>query len=130
MKSRRDLVGVPADFPWQLQTGSVSGAAPKLLLVRNDDGSYGTPRLSAEERTERWEICEDLAKQFAGAALKSKSGKRSDWREEDILQQYLPRLLKMGWASSSESSWILRRAGVILNWPLPACLAIEDDRAR
>jgi hypothetical protein len=91
-------------------------------LNYSDRTSYAAPKISDEERYARWRQCEDLATQFADAALRSKTGKRSDWNEEDILDQYLPRLKKTGWVSDDESIWVLRRSAAILNWPLPPSL--------
>jgi len=118
---------VPADFPWSQQLGAVTGYVPKLLLVRTEAGKYEAPVVSEAEREQRWHNCEDLAAQFAEAAAASKAGKRSDWREEDILAQYLPRLQQKRWASKDECVWILRRVGLILGWPLPESLLPVED---
>jgi hypothetical protein len=109
----------PDDFPRTNLAGAVSGAAPKLLLCRTNDGRYSTEKISEEDRITRWMYCEDLARQFADAALKSKQGKRAHMSEVQILDQYLERLLNKGWASDSESRWVLRRAARILGWASP-----------
>lgn len=113
---------VPVDFPHAEIHGSISGVTSKLLLVQTASGGYSVPRISEEERILRWMNCEDLAKQLADAALRSKFGKRSDWREEDILEQYIPRLRNTGWVSDDELTWLVKRAAEILNWPLPLSL--------
>jgi hypothetical protein len=122
MDRATDSADVPEDFPHAPILGAVAGFAPKLLLVRKENGRYAAPKISDEERYARWRHCEDLANQFADAALRSKTGKRSDWAEEDILDQYLPRLKNTGWVSNEESIWVLRRSAAILNWPLPPSL--------
>lgn len=52
---------VPDDFPQEF-LGSVSGAQPKLLLERADDGSYVDSTVA--RRRDRWLICVDLREQL------------------------------------------------------------------
>lgn len=127
MDRATDSTDVPEDFPHAPILGAVAGSAPKILLVRRENGTYAAPKISDQERNARWKHCEDLANQFADAALRSKVGKRSDWTEEDILDQYLPRLKKTGWVSNDESIWVLRRSAAILNWPLPLSLQKTEE---
>jgi hypothetical protein len=124
MTSPIESINVPEDFPRKQLLGAVGGMAPKLLLVRTADGKFAAPTISEDERRLHWQNCEDLASQLADAAMRSKCGKRSDWREEDILDQYLPRLQKTGWVTEEESIWILRRTATILAWPLPESLQV------
>ncbi|WP_150119181.1 hypothetical protein [Massilia sp. NR 4-1] len=127
MDRATDSTDVPEDFPHAPILGAVAGFAPKFLLIRRENGSYAAPKISDEECNARWMHCEDLANQFANAALRSKAGKRSDWNEEDILDQYLPRLRNTGWVSDDESTWVLRRSAAILNWPLPPSLQKTEE---
>jgi hypothetical protein len=113
---------VPDDFPRQLVLGAVSGAAPKLLLVRTSGGGYTTPTQSAEEREHRWQKCEVLAGKVARAAVRSKAEKCSHMTEEAILKLYIPRMQTTFYARYDESVWIVRRAALILGWPLPKSL--------
>jgi hypothetical protein len=110
---------VPDDFPRQLVLGAVSGAAPKLLLVRTVGGGYAAPTQFAEERERRWQKCEVLAGKVARAAVRSKGEKCSHMSEESILELYIPRMQTMFHASHDESVWIVQRAALILGWTLP-----------
>jgi len=59
---------VPVDFPRPVHIGAIAGAQPKVLVVEYKGRFYpagGTP----PERYERWDICEDLATQFAKKSL-------------------------------------------------------------
>jgi len=125
MAEKNESIDVPPDFPRAKRLAAVGGAAPKLLLVRAPDGKFTEPMVCDEEVLQRWQVCEDLAVQFAHAAVRSKNGKRSDWNEEDILAQYLPRLKAKGWTSDEESVWVLQRSAVILNWPVPDALVAK-----
>lgn len=109
---------VPADFPCPVHAGTVGGAQPKLLLVEYD-GQYYSPGCTPPEILLRWDICEDLAKQFAAKSLESKAGKRAHTSESEILGQYLSRLLRTGWVSDEECRWVIRRTAEILSWPAP-----------
>lgn len=119
MTEKSDLQ-LPADFPRAIhRTGAVSGAAPKILLIRDGD-KFLEPGTSDSERYERWVVCEDLARQLAEAAKASKAGKRTHMNEVEILAQYLPRLVKKAWASEAECRWTIRRAAALLCWPAPS----------
>jgi len=131
MDNFSEAAEVPLDFPSVMLTGAVSGVAPKILAVRSADGKYRSPEESEEERMARWQHCEDLARQLADAAVRSKRGKRAHMSEQAILDQYLPRLSSTGWTTAPESRWIIGRVAAILNWPLPSSLltdhATEND---
>jgi hypothetical protein len=129
MSEKIELVGVPEDFPRPLLLGAVSGAAPKLLLVRTASGGFAVPTRSAEERTLRWQTCEVLAGKVARAASRSKAGKCSHMSEGAILELYLPLLQTTYYARDDESIWIVRRAASILNWPLLKSMQVSDESA-
>lgn len=117
---------VPEDFPQPAHIGAIGGAQPKVLTVEYKGRFYpagGTP----PERYERWDICEDLARQFAQKSLDSKAGKRAHMSESEILDQYLSRLIKTRWTSQPEARWIIRRTAAKLNWPTPSA-AIESKQ--
>src|SRR5471032_822286 len=90
MLEQDERENVPPDFPSAQITGAVSGAAPKLLLVRTPTGGFAAPTQSEEERTIRWQKCEVLASKVARAATRSKTEKCSHMSEEAILALYLP----------------------------------------
>lgn len=74
---------VPDDFPRQSSSGSVPGAQPKLL-VREKNGRYYAG-LTDEEVWERYDACEDLARQLAAYALKKMS--ELGMSEDDALRR-------------------------------------------
>lgn len=114
-----ELNMVPDDFPRSVHRGALPGAQPKILATKYRGRFYptgGTP----PELYERWQICEDLAQQLMVKSRDSKLGKRSHMSEEDILSQYLTRLIQTRWTSEDEASWVIRRAALLLGWPVPS----------
>ena len=109
---------VPADFPRPVHYGAVPGVQPKFLATKYG-GRFYSPGSTPPELYERWDICEDLARQFSAKCLKSKAGKRAHLSEVEILDQYLPRLVATGWTSEPEARWIIRRTAAMLQWPEP-----------
>jgi hypothetical protein len=117
---------VPPDFPRPMHLGAVSGAQPKLLMTRYN-GRFYIPGCTPPELYERWDICEDLARQLAQKSLESKAGKRAHMTEAEILDQYLPRLIATKWASEAEARWIIRRSAEMLSWPIPSAAMESAD---
>lgn len=109
---------IPCDFPRTARHAALPGSQPKLL-VSEYKGHFYALGCSPPEVYERWEICEDLAKQLAEKAAISKQGKRSHMSEVDILDQYLVRLIALRWTSPEEARWVIRRVGAMLSWPSP-----------
>jgi hypothetical protein len=119
MTNEIEQVDVPLDFPRPRILGAVSGAAPKVLLVRAPGGKFVAPTISDEERVVRWKYCEQIARHLVDTSLSSKNGKRSHMTELAILEQYVPRLIATGWTSDEETKWIFRRVGALLGWAVP-----------
>jgi hypothetical protein len=109
---------VPADFPRPVHHGAVPGVQPKLLMTQYK-GRFYVPGCTPPELFQRWDVCEDLAKQLSAKALESQAGKRSHMTELEILDQYLPRLIATRWTTEEEARWIIRRAATLLGWPVP-----------
>lgn len=107
---------IPAEFPATALLGAISGAQAKMLLTEFN-GKFYSPGTSPPERFQRWDICEDLARQFSEKSLESKAGKRAHMSELEILQQYYERLLKTGWVSGAEGVWVIHRVANMLSWP-------------
>lgn len=107
---------IPADFPMEPLLGAMSGAQAKLLLTEYE-GKFYTLGTSPPERFQRWDICEDLARQLSEKSLESKAGKRAHMSENEILQQYYDRLEKTGWVIDTEGVWVIHRVSAILSWP-------------
>lgn len=116
---------IPDDFPRPVHSGAVGGFQDKLLLAKFD-GKFYAPGCTPREIFERWDICEDLAQQFAQKSLESKAGKRADLMEVEILDQYCVRAMKMSWGSHAEMKWVFRRVAAILAWPVPPSALAED----
>lgn len=120
---------VPADFPRPGMHSAIAGHQPKLALV-NCNGRFYAPGGTPSELFSRWDICEDLAQQFAVKSRECKVGKRSHMSEEEILDQYCVRAMKMGWGSDDEMRWVIRRAAALLDWPVPASAAVVASSPR
>lgn len=116
---------VPPDFPRPVNLGAVPGAQPKLLMTKYG-GRFYVPGCTPPEIYERWDVCEDLAKQLSAKSLESKAGKRAGMSELEILDQYLPRLIATKWTSEAEARWVIRRVAAMLGWPVPPA-AQEND---
>ncbi|SHN44617.1 hypothetical protein SAMN05192549_12326 [Duganella sacchari] len=113
---RRALV--PADFPIVAAHSSLAGAQPKLALVEFG-GRYYQPGASPPEVLNRWEVCEDLARQLAERSLETEKGKYAHLSREAILEQYLQRLFRTGWGADEEMKWVVHRTAAMLKWPVP-----------
>lgn len=111
-------VQVPDDFPRPEIASAVAGYQAKLALVEFNDWFY-IPGATPPELFAQWEICEDLAQHLAVKSTESKAGKRSHMSEEEILTQYLERILETGWGSDAEMKWAIRRTAEILGWSVP-----------
>jgi hypothetical protein len=109
---------IPADFPRPHYPGAVGGAQPKLLMTQYNGRLY-VSGCTPPEILQRWDVCEDLAKQLSVKSLESKAGKRSHMSELEILAQYLPRLIATRWTSEAEARWVIRRVAVMLHWTVP-----------
>lgn len=116
---------VPVDFPRPVHLGAVPGAQPKLVMTKYE-GRFYSPGCTPPEIFKRWEVCEDLAKQFSAKSLQSKAGKRSHMCEHEILLQYLPRLIATRWTSEAEARWVIRRTAAMLGWPVPPAAQEQD----
>lgn len=112
------LAQVPADFPRPVHLGAVGGAQQKFLMVQYG-GRYHSPGCTPPELFERWDYCEDLARQFCQKCLDNKAGKRAHMTELEILEQYLVRLIDAGWGSDDEMRWVIRRTAELAAWPVP-----------
>lgn len=117
---------VPDDFPRPVHMGAASGLQDKLLLVKYG-GKFYTPGCTPPELRQRWDVCEDLARQFSEKCRETKSGKRAHLSEVEILEQYLQRSMRTGWGSPEEMQWVSRRTSAILGWPVaPSAVVCKD----
>jgi len=109
--------GIPSDFPRSVPLGAVGGAQPKILVIE-EDGKFYAPGMSPSALRNRFEICEDLVRQFASKSIESKAGKRSHLSETDILLQYRTRLIATKWTSIEEACWIINAVAKTIGWTL------------
>jgi hypothetical protein len=119
LPSETEYAQVPLDFPRPVHHGTVSGAQPKLLMTQYQ-GRFYIPGCTPPEVFQRWDVCEDLAKQLSAKSIESKAGKRRHLSDVEILNQYLPRLIATRWTTEEEARWTIRRTAAILGWPVPA----------
>lgn len=109
---------IPDDFPPSSAASGIAGIQPKLSMVMFEGRLYlagGTP----PERLARWEMCEDLAKQFVEKCRRNETGKYVNLSRVEILAQYCDRLLQTDWGSAAEMRWVIRRVAELLSWPVP-----------
>lgn len=107
---------IPKDFPRPVSIGAVSGAQPKILLIEKN-GKFFAPNTNQSELKVRFDICEDLVRQFASKSLETKAGKRSHLSEKEILLQYRSRLIATKWTSVEEANWIIESVATMIGWP-------------
>jgi hypothetical protein len=123
-----EVLEVPEDFPREV-LGSASGFAPKLLLVKREDGRFEAPKLSGEELAYRFQKCNVLVGKVARAAARSKAGPCAQLSEAIILEKYLIPMQRDFFATAAEAEWIVKKAAASLNWPVPESLRAKDDSA-
>jgi hypothetical protein len=107
-----DIDDVPADLPRDGSRGILAGAQPKLCVYLQD-GSYVAGQ-SAEEVSQRSEICEDLAHQLIRAR---------GWTRQ-LIPSAAPTLplsarvavARKDWVSRAELTRLMSRVQALLNW--------------
>lgn len=104
---------VPDDFPRDLAPAALSGAQPKLA-ARTTDGKF-VASLTAEERAERWMVCEDLAHQLVSKALKD-AVKHPQHSNDETLRRIRHAIEGKDWVSVIEADWLIERLRVLLEW--------------
>jgi hypothetical protein len=104
---------VPDDFPRDVTPASLSGTHPKLAVRMIDDKFVAG--LTAEERLERWTICEDLARQLVPKTLKDAT-KNPDHSHDETLQRIRRAIEGKQWTSVVETDWLMDRLRVLLGW--------------
>lgn len=101
------------DFPNEPIMGSISGSHPKLLLRRNEDGTYGSPRRSPEEVMHRYEQADSLVDQLVSYFMRKKA-EFPEWTDEKNLERIRLALIQKAeqgkWAfTAAEQEWIMAR---------------------
>lgn len=104
---------VPDDFPRDVTPASLAGRQMKLA-GRLIDGKF-VVGLTAEERYERWEVCEDLAQQLVAVAHKD-AAKFPQHSLEVTLRRVRRGIEGKGWLSVVEADWLMARLRILLGW--------------
>ncbi len=104
---------VPDDFPRDLIPASLSGAQPKLA-VRMIDDKY-VAGLTAEERAERWTVCEDLAHQLVPKTIKD-AANNPEHSHDETLRRVRRAIEGKDWVSVIEADWLMARLRTLLAW--------------
>jgi hypothetical protein len=104
---------VPADFPKDVTPALLAGSTPKLS-GRMIDGRF-VVGLTAEERFERWDSCEDLAQQLVPKTLKDAA--KFPMHSHDVTLKRMRRAIeRKGWLSVVETDWLMERLRTLLSW--------------
>lgn len=106
-----NLNDVPVDFPRIAIPAVVTGVQPKIG-VREIDGRYVAGQ-TEEERYERWDVCEDLARQLLRVALKDEAEHPGQSRETTLKRVRIS-VLQKGWCSEDELDWLIGRLATLL----------------
>jgi hypothetical protein len=104
---------VPEDFPRRSIPAVIPGVQPKIGVVLSEGKYYAgeTPG----ERYERWDICEDLARQLVPVAQKN-TAKHPEHSVEQMLGRVRVSVAQKGWVSEAELDWLLKRIRTLLEW--------------
>jgi len=104
---------VPADFPKDATPALLAGSTPKLS-GRMINGQF-VVGLTAEERFERWDSCEDLARQLVAKTLKDAA--KFPMHPHDVTLKRMRRAIeRKRWTSVVETDWLMERLRVLLGW--------------
>jgi hypothetical protein len=104
---------VPADFPRDPTPALLSGTQPKLA-GRWIDGRL-IVGLTAAERFERWDMCEDLAQQLVPKTLKDAA--KYPMHSHDVTLKRIRRAIEgKKWTERVETDWLMERLRVLLGW--------------
>jgi hypothetical protein len=71
--------------------------------------------LTAEERYERWDFCEDFAQQLVAVALKDAT-KYPQHSRDVTLRRVRQGVEGKRWVSVVEADWLMQRLRVLLGW--------------
>lgn len=103
----------PDDFPWDRTPPLLSGSQPKLA-GRMINGRFVVGQ-TAEERDERWDLCEDLAQQLIPKTLKD-AEKNPENTRDVTLRRMRRALAAKNWVSRAEMDWLMERLRILLGW--------------
>ncbi len=109
---------VPADFPREPLNALLSGSHPKLALRMIDGRAYAG--LTPDELYERYDTCEDLARQLANYCTR-KADENPEWTHEFNIERTERGVTKKRaegkWdISEAEQAWVIKKMREFLNW--------------
>ena len=104
------MIDVPDDFP-RAAPGVVAGVQPKVCVVLCKDGKYRESS-SDEVRSERHEICEDLAHQLCAIVLKD----AEQHSHQAVLKRVTAAVQRKDWTTGPETTWLIQRLRHLLGW--------------
>lgn len=104
---------VPVDFPHDTTPASLSGTQPKLA-VRKIAGRF-VVGLTGPELYQRWDLCEDLARQLVSKTLKDQE-KFPENSHGTTLRRMRRAIDGKRWTSVVETDWLMERLRVLLGW--------------
>jgi hypothetical protein len=107
------VTSVPGDFPWNPTPASLAGAQPKLV-GRMIGGTF-VVGLTAQERFDRWRMCEDLAQQLVPKLLKD-AAKFPEHSHDVTLRRMRCAIERKRWTEGAETDWLIERLRVLLSW--------------
>lgn len=102
---------VPETFPRLARIGGVvPEMQPKVCVVRSGD-TYVVPS-DDEELEERWELCEDLARQLCPVAIRD----ATRHSRPDALGRVRIAVGRRSWVTAAELDWVMQRLRTLLGW--------------
>lgn len=104
---------IPDDFPRDTTPASLSGSQPKLAARRI--AGRVVVGLTAPERYQRWDVCEDLAQQLVSKTLKDAA--KFPENSHDVTLRRMRRAIEgKAWTSVVETDWLMERLRILLLW--------------
>ena len=96
----------PSDFPRQHGFSALSGAQPKLSVIKID-GRYYLEQPDEDEIYQRYDVCADLVDQLVTYCERKKEPSHS-W--EELLKAVAHSLSKKPWGlTADENAWIMSK---------------------
>ena len=115
---------IPDDFPVRSTISAISGAQPKMALVKVE-GRYYPEGATPDDRRAQHEMCEDLAHQgVVYCQRKLAEGVVAD--PAAALKRLHKGLQGKDWCSAEQNVWIVRRVATLLSWPAPESSSSPD----
>jgi hypothetical protein len=107
---------IPEDFPRPSRGSALSGAQPKLSLLKVGDRYVDANSSDAQIRA-AYVLCEDLAQQLVSYCQRKLS--ESGASRQAILADTHAGLSNKDWCSPQEVSWTMKRTASLLGWEVP-----------